>query len=106
MGKNLEVGIKPRYICSTEAVLHRATKTKKTMDSFYDACGLLAIPATEKDVAAILDYLETSDFFAHFDEAKQVFLFPETEGGLDELERLLGIDFEDEGINARFEANL
>jgi hypothetical protein len=65
--------------------------------------GLIVVGRTPIDNNAIQDFLDDSDYYAEWNVREGYYFFPEQEEDYDELERELSIEFNNRGIDARFE---
>lgn len=65
--------------------------------------GLIVVGRTPIDNNAIQDFLDDSDYHAEWNGRGGYYFFPEQEEDYDELERELSIEFNNRGIDARFE---
>lgn len=70
----------------------------------FEGSGLIVIGRTPLDNEKISDFLEESDYYGIWNSREGYFFFPEEEDLIDNLERDLSLEFNEIGINCRFES--
>jgi hypothetical protein len=83
--------------------LKKLVKESLSAPSEFDGTGLIVVGRTQIDNNLISDMLDETDFNGVWNTREGYYFFPESEETIDSLEMELEKEFEQRGINARFE---
>ena len=83
--------------------LKKLVKESLSAPSDFDGTGLIVVGRTQIDNNLISDMLDETDFNGVWNTREGYYFFPESEETIDSLEMELEKEFEQRGINARFE---
>jgi hypothetical protein len=88
------------------AVLRMMGKKMVKESKDFEGTGLIVVGKTQLDTNAIRDMIDETDYYGIFNVREGYWFFPEDEETLDSLEMELEREFNDRGIDARFESQL